>query len=175
MYTAIFLIIGFIVFITISILLASKITTDEFGQAGLMVLFFFVLVTSYFFSMNYFSGENYKEKYKYYEIEITALQDNIGTEGNRYCIRTEDKIYFAKKESNGNIKLGNLLSYTCEFTFDNENKIEAYTYRWKPEYQWFKYIFPICDLSDDKTYETDYIIHCPEGTVKTDFNVDLKN
>jgi hypothetical protein len=85
MYTAIFLIVGFIVFITISALLGSKITKDEIGQPVLTALFFFILVISYFFIIDHFSGENYKEKYKYYEIEITALQDNIGTEGNRYC------------------------------------------------------------------------------------------
>lgn len=98
--------------------------------------------------------------------EIVAMKDNISIEGSRWYIHTDNKYYVMVESEEGLSQQ----TYDSEDVYIKCGDIPGIrTYRRIPQSNFWTFFFGKGWFT--KTY---YVVYVPEGSVTTDFNVDLE-
>lgn len=98
------------------------------------------------------------------DIEIVALQDNQNINGNFYIFSNNINYYYAIEDEFGyKVKKVSMKEAYIKYT-NGTPYIEVYSAEFA---NWWNYIFGVSIAPNI------YIIYCPEGTLVTNYNIDL--
>lgn len=154
----------------------SMIHKKHKGQASLEVatLIAMFLIVGIFFAITSYKPEYTFEKES--SIEITSIEDNVASEGDFFLgsgsIEGKLKYFYTTKDEQGGYKVDSIPSSNTTIYMDikdNENsRIE--TWKGEPKSGILNSI-----IGSLKGNPSEYRVHIPKGSLKENYNVDLKN